>query len=132
MARLLTDEQFSMRVVDILRRRHGHDVTTVRQLCASKYGDGYDDKTVLEIAHEERRILITDNRTDFRQLHASMPWHSGIVLCPKYTNANTKADLINDVIRDTLAERGLPHFTGQLVSIFSEKSQQARSQPDSI
>ena len=30
--------------------RHGHDVRTVRQECENKFGDGLDDKTVLQYA----------------------------------------------------------------------------------
>jgi hypothetical protein len=122
MARLLADEHFDMRVVDNLRRRHGHDVLTIRQTCSSKYGDGIDDRAVIEQALADRRILLTDNRSDFRHLHAAMPWHSGIVLCPVYANASRKADLINDILRDTANLSGVPHFTGQLMTIPPEGS----------
>jgi uncharacterized protein DUF5615 len=121
--RLLTDEQFDARVVDELRRRHGHDVVTVRQTCSSKYGDAFDDKSVLEYALSERRVVITDNQKHFRKLHVDMPWHSGIVNCSVYANPNKKADRINDILRRTAARIGMPHFTGQLMSIPSESAE---------
>ena len=122
MARLLADEQFDIRVVDILRRRHGHDVATVRQACDSKYGDGFDDKIVIEYAHADRRIVLTDNRRHFWKLHLEMPWHSGIVLCQVYSDPNAKAERINAIIRETYADRGIPLFTGLVVKIPSEES----------
>jgi hypothetical protein len=123
--RLLTDEHMDARVVDALRPYHGHDVVTVRQTCENKSGDGISDEQVLRHALAERRIIITDNRKHFRQLHLSMPWHEGIVVCPVYDDAREKALRINDLLQRTLEGVGIPRLTGQLMSICSESERLA-------
>lgn len=119
--RLLTDEQMDVAVVNELRR-HGHDVVTVRQLCSDKYGDGFPDESVLLQALAEKRVVITDNRSDFRALHKTMPWHSGIVLCRVYDDAVKKAERISEVLRRRSAVTRFPHFTGQLMLIPPESA----------
>lgn len=120
MIRLLADEQFPMRVVDILRRR-GYDVETVRQTCESKYGDGLSDDVVLEYAILVHRVILTLNRSDFETLHKKLPWHAGIVSCPYYPSsaAVRMADRIHAALCERTGETGMPHLNGQLMRLRS-------------
>lgn len=62
--RLLLDEMFSPRIAEILAR-HGIDCVCVAddpRLCAQ------DDETVLSVAVEQGRVLVTNNVVDFERL----------------------------------------------------------------
>lgn len=64
MARLLADEQFPRKSVELLRS-FGHDVITIQE--AGKAG--ISDDMVLEFAILENRAVLTINRRDFLKLH---------------------------------------------------------------
>lgn len=106
MARLFADEQFPARIVSLLRRSHGHDVKTVQQTNQSKYGDGKEDRLVLQIAMDEQRAVLTLNRKHFRQLHQDCGWHWGIISVVRSDNPKRDADLIDEAIKWTLQKHG--------------------------
>lgn len=78
MARIYSNECFSLPVVEALRKL-GHDVVTTfdRGLANSSVSD----EEVLRYATEESRILITFNRKHFIRLHHRQSGHAGIVVC---------------------------------------------------
>jgi hypothetical protein len=78
MARLYTNENFPLPVVQELRRL-GHDVLTTAD--AGRSGQSIPDREVLAFATEEARALVTLNRRDFFRLHLADPLHPGLVLC---------------------------------------------------
>ena len=78
MARLYTNENFPLPVVEELRRL-GHDVLTT--LDAGNAGKALPDEAVLALAGTEKRILITLNRKHFIRLHSLNPHHYGIIVC---------------------------------------------------
>jgi uncharacterized protein with PIN domain len=77
-ASFCADENFRYPVVEELRQL-GHDVLTCQE--AGKAGQGIDDETVLEEARSRGRILLTQNREDFKKLHREGQPHRGIVVC---------------------------------------------------
>lgn len=78
MARLYSNENFPLPVVQALRRL-GHDVVTTRD--AGKSDRAIPDPEVLAYAHSENRAVLTLNRKDFIALHNRSSEHSGIVVC---------------------------------------------------
>jgi predicted nuclease of predicted toxin-antitoxin system len=78
MARLYTNENFPIPVVEELRR-WGHDVLTVQE--AGNAGQAIPDEAVLAFAVAEDRALVTLNRKHFLRLHAQDSSHPGIVVC---------------------------------------------------
>jgi hypothetical protein len=116
-ARLFADEHFDARVTDILRRR-GHDVVTVRQIAQNKQGDALSDEEVLKYATQHKRVVLTDNVSDFHRLHEQIPWHEGIVACSVYADARAKANAINETLwREWNARHS---FTGRWMRIPAE------------
>ncbi len=78
MARLYSNENFPLPVVEALRRL-GHDVLTIQE--TGNAGRAMPDADVLAFARNERRILLTFNRRHFIRLHAEQPDHVGIIVC---------------------------------------------------
>ncbi|MFN8633580.1 MAG: DUF5615 family PIN-like protein [Chloroflexota bacterium] len=72
MARLFSDENFSLRVVRALRVLD-HDVLTTRE--AGLANQGIDDPDILAAATVDGRAILTDNRRDFVRLHMQRPDH---------------------------------------------------------
>jgi hypothetical protein len=77
-ASFYADENFRYPVVEALRRL-GHDVLTCQE--AGRAGQGIDDEIVLDDVREKSRILLTQNRGDFKKLHSKGLLHQGIVVC---------------------------------------------------
>lgn len=77
-ARLYSNENFPLPVVDELRRL-GHDVLTTRD--AGKSNEGIPDDEVLRFAKENGRAVITHNRQDFIRLHRQSSDHARITVC---------------------------------------------------
>ncbi|HEV2968672.1 MAG TPA: DUF5615 family PIN-like protein [Pirellulales bacterium] len=100
MARLLADEHFDFNVANHLRSL-GHDVATVRQHSSNKSGDGMEDEDVLALARAERRVLLTENISDFKSLHDSRIPHAGIIACSPAGDepARDRAKRIAEVLR---------------------------------
>ena len=78
MARLYSNENFPLPVVDELRRL-GHDVLTMQEL--SQAGKGLPDEDVLTFANAQGRQLLTFNRKHFIRLHRQNQEHCGIIAC---------------------------------------------------
>ena len=78
MARLYSDEHFPFPVVEALWRL-GHDVVTIQE--RGWFNLRVPDDAVLEFAHGEGRVLLTQNRWDFIRLHNQGKNHSGIIAC---------------------------------------------------
>jgi|SRR5687768_1682263 len=79
MARLYSNENVAMQVVTELRNL-GHDVLT--SLEAGRANSAIPDSAVLAFATAENRILLSNNRRHFLQLHRRRTeGHNGIVLC---------------------------------------------------
>jgi len=78
MARLYSNENFPMQVVEELRR-FGHDVLTIQE--TGKAGQSMPDEVVLAFAAQEKRILLTLNRRHFIRLHQHKKPHAGILAC---------------------------------------------------
>ncbi|PHM07460.1 DUF5615 family PIN-like protein [Nostoc sp. 'Peltigera malacea cyanobiont' DB3992] len=93
MARLLADEQFPRKSVELLRT-FGHDVITIQE--AGKAG--ISDDMVLEFAILENRAVLTINRRDFFKLHKIKPEHTGIIACKYDLDWNRLATNIDEVI----------------------------------
>jgi hypothetical protein len=82
-------------VVEELRRL-GHDVLTCQE--AGRAGQGIDDEIVLHEARGLCRILLTQNRDDFKQLHRTGLPHHGIVVCTYDRNAEGLAQRITQAV----------------------------------
>jgi hypothetical protein len=78
MASFYADENFRYPVVAVLRTM-GHDVLTCQE--AGRAEQGIDDPSVLADAHRMGRILLTQNRDDFKKIHRQGLPHQGIVVC---------------------------------------------------
>ncbi len=78
MARLYTNENFPLPVVEELRRL-GHEVLTTHE--AGEAGKSVPDEQVLAFATAEARTLVTLNRKHFIHLHNANPDHAGIIVC---------------------------------------------------
>ncbi len=76
MARILSDENVSYRLVTTLREL-GHDVETAFE--AGFANQRIPDEDVLAIAIDEKRAILTWNRDDFHRLHLRVPDHEGII-----------------------------------------------------
>jgi predicted nuclease of predicted toxin-antitoxin system len=74
--KFLLDENVEYRIASFLKKQ-GYDVTAI----AHDYPNALTDRAVLAIAAEEQRILITNDRTDFRKLifEHQLP-HSGVIV----------------------------------------------------
>jgi predicted nuclease of predicted toxin-antitoxin system len=95
LARLYTDENFPLPVVELLRA-FGHDILT-----ASEAGNAnlrIPDESVLDFAASNERAVLTRNRRDFIRLHRLQPDHAGIIICTENPNLEQLATLINEVI----------------------------------
>jgi hypothetical protein len=110
---LLTDEHIPPHLGAHLIRM-GYDVLTVRQTDISKFGDGTSDAAVIERAKVLGRVVVTNNRTDFEELHESLQGnHCGIIVCPVERDEDLKkqAKMIHDAIEE------YPDVRGQLLRV---------------
>ena len=72
-----SNENFPIAMVNLLRAE-GHDVLTSYE--AGQANQGIPDDVVLQYATAIGRILITENRQDFIDLHRTAPNHAGIII----------------------------------------------------
>ena len=94
MARLFTDENFSLPVVRELRGL-GHDVRTVAE--AGLADRGVPDSEILTVASRDSRAVLTLDRRDFLRLHLTRPDHAGIIICtadPDFTRQAGRIDAV--------------------------------------
>lgn len=91
MLNILADENFSLDAVEALRDA-GYDVTWIRSI-----SPGINDETVLALAEEERRILVTFDK-DFGELafKYGVSASCGIVLFR--VSASSSQDVVDKVI----------------------------------
>ena len=78
MARLYSNENFPLPVVDELRKL-GHDVLTIQE--TGKANQSLADEDVLAFANKEKRVLLTLNRRHFIRLDKQRKPHAGILAC---------------------------------------------------
>lgn len=100
MARLYADENVARRLLESLRE-YGHDVLTSHQ--AGKANLGLEDDVVLSDAFEMERIVLTNNRRDFRRLHQEGSNHVGIVDYTLDTDLVALAGRIHTALTDPRA-----------------------------
>src|SRR4051794_15488855 len=98
MARLYTNENFPLPVVEELRRLD-HDVLTSHE--AGNAARSVPDDEVLAFAIDERRILLTLNRLHFIRLHRTTPAHSGIIVCTFDLDFPALAGRIDQVLSES-------------------------------
>ena len=96
MARLYSDENFPLPVVEELRKL-GHDVLTIYE--DGKANQRYPDEAVLADATADERAVLTINRKHFRRLHDQSPAHRGIILCTYDPDFVGQARRIDEVVR---------------------------------
>jgi hypothetical protein len=77
-ARLYSDENFPLPVVELLRAL-AHDVLTARE--AGNANLQISDEDVLAFAIANQRAVVTRNRRHFIRLHQLNPEHAGIIVC---------------------------------------------------
>jgi len=108
MARLYSNENFPLPVVEELRRL-GHQVLTTHE--AGEAGKSVSDEQVLASAIAESRALVTLNRKHFIHLHNANPDHAGIIVCSFDPDFSGQAHRIHAAIG---SRSGLP---GELIRI---------------
>jgi predicted nuclease of predicted toxin-antitoxin system len=108
MAQLFADENFPLPVVEALRHL-GHDVLTLAE--SGNAGQKIPDVTVLAIATEANRILMTLNRKHFIRLHAENTNHAGIVVCTFNPDFAGQANQIHTTLEEE------PDMAGQLIRV---------------
>jgi hypothetical protein len=108
MARLYSNENFPLPVVEILREL-GHDVRTIQE--TGRAGQAVSDQAVLAFAIQEKRAVLTPNRKHFVRLHKEQPVHSGIIVCTFDPDFTGLAHRIHSVIKD------LSQLEGQLLRV---------------
>jgi hypothetical protein len=115
--RLLADVHFDVRVCKRLRAL-GYAVVEARLFRGQKHRNRMSDQALLEFALSQRMPLLTDNVSDYRQLHRSMPWHEGIVACRHYLDADKKADRIHRLLERFQLPNG--RHTGKWMRLLAE------------
>lgn len=89
--RILLDAQLSHDIAEILKAR-GHDADAIT--ARPDLADDMTDEQVMAIAHQEVRVVVTNNVKDFRPIaaarSASGKGHSGLILLSPNTK-RTKA-----------------------------------------
>ncbi len=95
MARLYSNENFPLPVVEILRAL-GHDVLTVQE--SGKADQAAPDEEILKLATAENRAVLTINRRHFIRLHHEQPQHAGIIVCTLDADFAGQAERIHQSI----------------------------------
>jgi Domain of unknown function (DUF5615) len=109
LADFYADENFRYPVVEALRRR-GHDVLTCQE--AGRGEQKIPDLDVLADANALGRIVLTQNRGDFKQLHQLGLPHVGIVNCSYDPDTEGHARRIEEAVcKETPGERWLVRVT---------------------
>ncbi|MBL8130407.1 MAG: DUF5615 family PIN-like protein [Anaerolineae bacterium] len=108
MARFLADENFPDPACEILAQL-GHDVLTWAQTGQANLS--IDDASVLALAAQTNRVLLTLNRKHFKELHRINPIRAGIVVCTVDLDFPRLARRIHEVITSE------PDSAGRLFSV---------------
>jgi predicted nuclease of predicted toxin-antitoxin system len=93
MLKFYSNENFPLEMVDLLRRR-GYDVLTSYE--AGQANQKIPDDEVLMYATNAGRIVITENRQDFINLHSTTSNHAGIVICKADRDYAGKVQVLHD------------------------------------
>ena len=112
MARLYSNENFPLPVVEALRRL-GHDVLTIQE--TGKGEQNISDEAVLTFARADARLLLTLNRKHFIRLHTEHPNHSGMIVC------TFDLDFIGQAQRIHAAIDSSGDFSGFRISVLTQK-----------
>jgi hypothetical protein len=108
-ARFYSNENIALQVVMELRRL-GHDVLT--SLDSGRANAAVPDSEVLALAVAEGRILLSNNRRHFLNLHRRRTSdHAGIVLCTFDTDFRGQAQRID------VAVAGVSDMRNQLIRV---------------
>jgi hypothetical protein len=116
-ARLLADVHFDVHVCERLRAI-GYAIVEARLFRGQKHCNRMSDQDILAFALSRRIPVLTDNVSDFRKLHKSMPWHEGIVACREYDNFEKKANRIHSLLERHMLRNG--RHTGKWMRLRSE------------
>jgi hypothetical protein len=81
-----------------LLRAAGHDVLTSYE--AGQANQRIPDDQVLQFAMIEKRILVTENRQDFIDLHRGMADHAGIIIFKFDRDYSGKIKALTDFLRE--------------------------------
>jgi predicted nuclease of predicted toxin-antitoxin system len=81
-----------------LLRSEGHDVLTSYE--AGQANQGIPDNQVLQYATAWDRILITENRQDFIDLHRTVSHHAGIIIFKHDRDYTGKINAMTDFMKD--------------------------------
>lgn len=108
MARLYSNENFPIPVVEILRAL-GHDIVSIQD--RGRAGEAVTDPDVLDLATSENRAILTLNRRDFINLHSQRPNHCGIIVCTVDSDFERQAQRIHEQLQAT------PILDGQLIRV---------------
>ncbi len=108
MARLYSDENFPIPVVEELRRL-GHDVLTIQE--TGQANQEIPDDQVLAFACAENRAVLTINRKHFIRLHRQQQNHSGMIVCTFDLDFARQAKRIHEAIEP------LSNLDGQLIRV---------------
>ncbi|MBW3622059.1 MAG: DUF5615 family PIN-like protein [Armatimonadetes bacterium] len=103
MADLIADENFPLPVVQELQRL-GHDVLLWAETGLAN--QRYPDPSVLQLAAQKGRALLTINRKDFIRLHAESGEHEGIIVCTQDLDFRGQARRIHEAIETEEPLRG--------------------------
>jgi predicted nuclease of predicted toxin-antitoxin system len=93
MLKFYSNENFPIEMVNLLRGR-GYDVLTSYE--AGQANQKIPDDEVLMYATKAGRIVITENRQDFINLHFTTSNHAGIVICKAERDYAGKVQVLHD------------------------------------
>ena len=93
MLKFYSNENFPIEMVNLLRAR-GYDVLTSYE--AGQANQKIPDDEVLMYATNAGRIVITENRQDFINLHFTTSNHAGIVICKADRDYAGKVQVLHD------------------------------------
>jgi predicted nuclease of predicted toxin-antitoxin system len=95
-----SNENFPLAMVELMRSV-GYDVLTSHE--AGNSNQRIPDGQVLEYASRSNRIVITENRQDFIDLHYSKVFHCGIVICKADRDYGGKVRILHDFLSKDVA-----------------------------
>ena len=108
MARLYSNENFPLQVVEELRRL-GHDLLTIQE--TGRANQSLSDEEVLNFATAEERAILSLNRRHFIRLHQAGVAHAGIIAC------TFDADFVRQAQRIHEAVINQPSLASQLLKV---------------
>lgn len=93
MLKFYSNENFPLEMVDLMRGM-SYDILTSYE--AGQANQKIPDNVVLEYATSAGRIVITENRQDFINLHSTTSNHAGIVICKADRDYAGKVQVLHD------------------------------------